>query len=89
MQPPLSMISSCIQDGKLSLRLMKVRISPMAPPCTVQVSWHLPKAFKVLLLQDSWQRQGCTVKRIMAPAIASLEMDYLLKRAQDFAATKP
>ena len=43
MQPPLSMISSCIQDGKLSLRLMKVRSSPMAPPCTVQVGSQHPQ----------------------------------------------
>ena len=37
MQPPLSMISSCIQEGKFSVRLMQVHTSPMAPPCTVQV----------------------------------------------------
>ena len=36
-QPPLSIFSSCIQDGKLSIKLMKVRVSPLAPPCQVQV----------------------------------------------------
>ncbi len=36
-QPPLNMMSSCIKDGKLSIRLMKVRTSPLAPPCNVQV----------------------------------------------------
>lgn len=41
MQPPLSMFSSCIQGGKLSIRLMKVRVSPLAPPCQVQVSLTL------------------------------------------------
>ena len=49
-QPPLSMISSCIQEGKLSLRLMKVRSSPMAPPCTVQVSVHLPYSFQRVII---------------------------------------
>ncbi len=39
-QPPLSMFSSCIQSGKLSMRLMKVRVSPLAPPCQVQVVLH-------------------------------------------------
>ena len=39
MQPPLSMISSCIQQGKLTIRLADVRSSPLAPPCTVQVAF--------------------------------------------------
>ena len=42
-QPPLSIFSSCIQDGKLSVRLMKVRIGPLAPPCQVQVIFNLRK----------------------------------------------
>ena len=46
MQPPLSMISTCILDGKLSLKLMKVRVSPLSPPCSVQVSQRsCPAAF--------------------------------------------
>ena len=39
-QPPLNMMSSCIKDGKLSVRLIKVRISPLAPPCNVQVYYR-------------------------------------------------
>ena len=77
MQPPLSMISSCIQDGKLSLRLMKVRSSPMAPPCTVQVSVYLQKVFQGVI--TAWRAKSCKVKSVTASRhlqFGNLSIDY-------------
>ena len=76
MQPPLSMISSCIQDGKLSLRLMKVCSSPMAPPCTVQVSVHLPKTFQGVITATIMAGKGLQSQKchsVTAPAIWQFE----------------
>ena len=75
-QPPLSMISSCIQQGKLTIRLADVRSRPLAPPCTVQVGFYRcdvhPFACFVALLEHAAQsRCQCSAILLVATNLMS------------------